>query len=1184
MKSFTFPLIALLVVLFCQNASAQTANNGACLNCPADNSTVSDPSAKVVDGNQSNATSYTATACGLNYVFGSVKLGKRGAIGGVTQPAPIIISGLPVGCSTILKAFLYADASGNGTAITATVTNPSSVASAFPMTMIGSASDKCWSYAGTYSYRADITSAITGNGTYSISGLPTNPPVTGNDVDGATILIIYADPSQTYTGHMIIADGAHVAKPGTVSNNISMPAACANSTFANGLIIVADLQSIGAAPMTFNNPTPNYTFPAASQSYWNAVQFACPAVTAGQTSAAFGVGPTTGDCFNVVVSALYYRTTCNTCTFSPSTMSLTAVASSSCSTGSATATASGGTGPYTYSWTPGSATTQTISGLPGIYTVTAKDAACNQITSTVAISALTPVTVSVNTVPPSCLVPAGSSTATVGGGSTSTSFTVTWSPTPSTVTPTSNGSIASGLSTGTYTVFVVDATGCTTSTSFNVNSPAPLTFSVSGNNLLTCANPSVVLTANNTSTLTNVTYTWMPGNVNGQNLVVTTPGVYTVTGQDVSAGSCAVTETFAVTQNTTAPSVTVSPISQTLTCNGGCKTFTATTSSTTNIVGQWFDPSTAPIGPVSGTPLIMCANSPGTYTVVFTNLITGCTSSQTVFVAANITIPSITITPVTSNGFTINCTNPNVQMNINSSSTLAPTSYSWTNLTTSVTTSPASGGYTVTVPGQYEAGFKDGGGCIVTTTVTIYIDTLRPSPSSITNLPSNSYTLNCNTPTLVATAITNPMLPASSYSWTTPPNLTVFTPTVVVSLGNITSSTSPTTYTVLAMNPNGCVGKAKVLFYKDVYVPPYSIVFTPTAITCASPSVALTGVSSATTPVTYTFVSPPPTQSATTAGVLFGTNGTYTMTYMNMLNGCTGTTTNIVPLNTTPPGTVEIDPVSIPCGQSTASITAGTTTTSTTYSYNWGGPQSAGFTCASCYSTGVNAQGVYTVLITNTVNGCSSTNSVAVTPGSITVSFTADPSSGYAPLTVNFENTTILGSSTGGSVFTTWMYGNGQSYTNTGTSSTYYTSGGPNGSTTYNSAGSYTVWLYVNQTNGLPLAPGMPFDPCVGTYSLVIDVELPSALVIPNVFTPNEDGVNDVFFLQTTNLTEINCIIFDRWGVKMYDCTSDKGNISWDGKNLSNKDVPAGTYFYMIKAKGKDEKDYEYQGTISLFR
>jgi gliding motility-associated-like protein len=398
---------------------------------------------------------------------------------------------------------------------------------------------------------------------------------------------------------------------------------------------------------------------------------------------------------------------------------------------------------------------------------------------------------------------------------------------------------------------------------------------------------------------------------------------------------------------------------------------------------------------------------------------------------------------------------------------------------------------------------------------------------------------------------------------------------------NVTSSTSPTSYTVLAMGANGCVGRAKVNFYKDVYMPPYTAVFTPTAITCASPYIALSpnNISGTTTPISFTFTSPPPTQTATTSGVLFGTPGTYSMTYQNAINGCTAIATNSVPLNVIPPATVAIAPIILPCGQTTTVISAGTTTTSTSYSYTWVGPPLSGMSCpggVNCNTTSVNAPGNYFVTILNTINGCRSTNEVSVIAGTVNASFSANPQAGYAPLDVSFDNTTNLGSSTSGSVFTTWSYGNGITYTTSGSSSSYSTSGLPDGSTTYQSAGSYTVYLVSAQNNGTAT--------CVGTASLVITVDLPSKLEVPNVFTPNGDGANDNFTLLTTNLTEITCQIFDRWGVKMYDVTADKGNISWDGKNFSNKDVPAGTYFYILKAKGKDLKDYEQKGTISLFR
>jgi gliding motility-associated-like protein len=520
-------------------------------------------------------------------------------------------------------------------------------------------------------------------------------------------------------------------------------------------------------------------------------------------------------------------------------------------------------------------------------------------------------------------------------------------------------------------------------------------------------------------------------------------------------------------------------------------------------------------------------------------------------------------------------------MSINSSGTLAPTGYTWTNLSTSVSTSPANGGYTVCIPGQYEAAFHDGNFCTVTTTVTIYIDTIRPSPFSSTSLPSNSYTLTCYTPSLIATANTNPMLSSGQYSWTTPPNLILSSNTVTVSMVNVTSSTSPTSYTVLAMGANGCVGRAKVNFYKDVYMPPYTAVFTPTAITCSSQSVALSpnNISGTSTPVSYTFTSPPPTQTATTAGVLFSTPGTYTMTYQNAVNGCTAIASNSVPLNVIPPATIALSNAVIPCGQLTTTLSAGTTTTSTSYSYTWYGPPLSGMSCpggVNCNTTSVNAPGPYEVVILNTINGCSVSNYVTVSSGTINASITANPDTGFAPLTVGLENGTVLQNTSSGTVITTWNYGNGISMTYSGTSSSYSVTGPPNGSSVYQSAGSYTVFMIISQSTGTAS--------CIGTASTVVTVELPSGMVLPNVFTPNGDGVNDVFTLQTTNLTEIICLIYDRWGVKMYDVTSDKGNIAWDGKNLSNKDVPDGTYFYFLKAKGKDLKDYEYNGTISLFR
>ncbi len=286
----------------------------------------------------------------------------------------------------------------------------------------------------------------------------------------------------------------------------------------------------------------------------------------------------------------------------------------------------------------------------------------------------------------------------------------------------------------------------------------------------------------------------------------------------------------------------------------------------------------------------------------------------------------------------------------------------------------------------------------------------------------------------------------------------------------------------------------------------------------------------------------------------------------------------MVPINVVPPSTVALADAVIPCGSTTVGLNAGLTSTQASYTYTWFPPFGAGMSCAACYSTSTNMIGSYQVVVTNTINGCTATNSVNVLAGGLSASITATPFEGFAPLSVSFTNGTQLGATSGtGSITTTWSYGNGVSYSVTNSNS----GGTPNGSTTYQSAGNYTVYLVVTQSiySGTTVIAS-----CVGTASTLVHVELPSELIIPNIFTPNGDGVNDFFTVQNTSLTDITCQIFDRWGVKMYDMTSEKNQISWDGKNLAGKDVPAGTYFYMIMASGKDGVPYEKQGTVSLYR
>lgn len=81
------------------------------------------------------------------------------------------------------------------------------------------------------------------------------------------------------------------------------------------------------------------------------------------------------------------------------------------------------------------------------------------------------------------------------------------------------------------------------------------------------------------------------------------------------------------------------------------------------------------------------------------------------------------------------------------------------------------------------------------------------------------------------------------------------------------------------------------------------------------------------------------------------------------------------------------------------------------------------------------------------------------------------------------------------------------------------------------------------------------------------------ARVIPNGFTPNGDGVNDLF-MQGVPLTIIN-----RWGTELYN-----GNEGWDGK-FENKECPGGTYFYLIEVVDiMSEKSVVLKGSVLLIR
>jgi gliding motility-associated-like protein len=102
----------------------------------------------------------------------------------------------------------------------------------------------------------------------------------------------------------------------------------------------------------------------------------------------------------------------------------------------------------------------------------------------------------------------------------------------------------------------------------------------------------------------------------------------------------------------------------------------------------------------------------------------------------------------------------------------------------------------------------------------------------------------------------------------------------------------------------------------------------------------------------------------------------------------------------------------------------------------------------------------------------------------------------------------------------------------------------------------------------------------------------PSKLEIPNVFTPDGDGLNDYFNVESQSLRHLNIEIFSRSGLKVYSFDGEgeslRGWKGWDGNiNDSSRKATAGVYFFIIRAYGWDDivyDDKKTRGFVYLYR
>lgn len=917
------------------------------------------------DGDHALGQTYNDSLCGLNYVAGSALIETRynasdTAHQGSGFPATIAIAGLTP-CDNILKAYLYwiisYTSTDSTTSPTLNLTNPSGNNSTTTPSLAGSDGPKCWGESGTYVFRADVTSQISGNGNYIIND------IVGDDswgVDGATLIIIYKDPSASYMGNLILDDGCYTVDGGNTFLTMTGFNACSNSIGGSAFLIASDLQNNVAAG---HNDSLNGSLDYFPNNFYNC-DIGSTAVTAGQTSADFGINLLGGDCYCWAVMGLYYQTNCTVCT---PTSGILPLAKDSLPTacdsadGKAWVIPLGGTPPYTYTWsTSPIQTTQTATGLAGgIYYVTVVDSSgCYSNIDTIRIDSSTSVNITLHPTNPLCF---GQSTgqiiADTSGGSGP--FTFTWIPSGG------NTLTDSGLPIGTYTFTITDSHGCTSRDSVTLTQPPQLLLANSQNNIhcgtLPNSGEAISIPSGGTGTYH---YHWSATGSTVDSATSLTIGTYTITVTD--ANGCTATNAFNITQSAT---LTQSTAQTNVTCSDSANgTITITVNSTTGPFTYVWSPSVSTTSSANGL-------ASGNYTVVVTDT-AGCHS----ILPFTITHPPALVDLDSFKAPLCNAGNNGFAVVYTTGGTPGYT-YQWSPSGGNADTASnlTAGTYTITV--------RDQNGCTVSATVNV------TQPPALTLTSTHTNVLCFGDSTGIATVVPNGGTPAYSYLWSS-------NGVTAASISTIPSGS----YSVTITDANGCTHDTTIVITQPNSPLVATVAVNPVSI-CEGDTAHLSTSGNGGTPG-YSFLWS--NGSTNTNQTINPANtSTYYITVTDT-NGCVTTDSVTIDIKALPVPVVTSDSV---CWGDTAMLWVNNANGG---SVHWSTGQTTDSISLMIDST------IHDSVYVIGTNGCRShwvSDSAVVKGPRIIAGFTSDSTTGYVPLFVNFTNTST------GDYYSHWNFG-----------------------------------------------------------------------------------------------------------------------------------------------------------------
>jgi gliding motility-associated-like protein len=360
-------------------------------------------------------------------------------------------------------------------------------------------------------------------------------------------------------------------------------------------------------------------------------------------------------------------------------------------------------------------------------------------------------------------------------------------------------------------------------------------------------------------------------------------------------------------------------------------------------------------------------------------------------------------------------------------------------------------------------------------------------------------------------------------------------------------------YIVAITDANNCVTSTQITVNQPTA--PLSGTITQLPITCygANDGQLTANANGGTAPYSYTWS--PSGQTGSIASML--APGSYVVSIIDA-NGCTATATDIL---ATPPSLLAQMNISdnVVCLPSIATVTNASVGTFNSVLWTLSNGQSFTSNQFTLNLTSVGCIDI-TLLITN-ANGCTAdttiSDAICVIPGPTAAFSTNSPEIDFSTGELSFINNSINYS---GSI---WQFGDGTSATLDNPIHTYPAA----------TVDSYNVMLVVYDANG-----------CTDTAYSVVESNDLVRLTVPNGFTPNGDGLNDIFLPVVSNADQIKFYrfeVYNRWGQLVFEST--KPGEGWDGK-YNGKQAQFGVYNWSVRFEVPENDPVNANGHVTLVK